>query len=94
VGEIVGRRTAVSCYHHQGIATLGAGLIPAAYSADGVIEAVTLQDHAGWYLGVQWHPEDSATTDPVQAEVFRHFVAAAEERVRRADHRVSAAAHA
>ncbi len=80
LGKIVGARTAISCYHHQCIATLGAGLIPAAYSADGVIEAVTLQDHTGWYLGVQWHPEDSAATDPVQAEVFRHFVAAAAER--------------
>ena len=65
LGEIVGRRTAISCYHHQCIATLG---------------AVTLQDHAGWYLGVQWHPEDSAATDPVQAEVFRHFVEAARVR--------------
>ena len=54
-----------------------AGLIPAAYAADGVIEAVTLQDHQGWYLGVQWHPEDSAATDPVQAEIFRHLVDAA-----------------
>jgi putative glutamine amidotransferase len=94
LGEIVGRRTAISCYHHQCIATLGAGLTPAAYSADGVIEAVTLQDHAGWYLGVQWHPEDSAAKDPVQAEVFRHFVVAAEERARKADHRLSAATQA
>jgi putative glutamine amidotransferase len=77
LGEIVGRRTAISCYHHQCIATLGTSLSPAAYSSDGVIEAVTLQDHAGWYLGVQWHPEDSAATDPVQAEIFRHFVEAA-----------------
>jgi putative glutamine amidotransferase len=80
LGEIVGRRTAISCYHHQCIATLGAGLTPAAYSADGVIEAVTLQDHDGWYLGVQWHPEDSAATDSVQAEIFRHFVEAARVR--------------
>jgi putative glutamine amidotransferase len=80
LGEIVGRRTAISCYHHQCINTLGAGLSPAAYSSDGVIEAVTLQDHAGWYLGVQWHPEDSAATDPVQAEIFRHFVQAARAR--------------
>jgi len=77
LGEIVGRRTAISCYHHQCIARLGAGLIPAAYAADGVIEAVTLQDHQGWYLGVQWHPEDSAATDPVQGEIFRHLVDAA-----------------
>jgi putative glutamine amidotransferase len=80
LGEIVGRRTAISCYHHQCIARLGAGLSPAAYSADGVIEAVTLQDHAAWYLGVQWHPEDTAAKDPVQAEIFRHFVDAAAER--------------
>jgi putative glutamine amidotransferase len=45
-----------------------------------VIEAVTLHDHDGWYLGVQWHPEDSAATDPVQAEIFRHFVDAARGR--------------
>jgi putative glutamine amidotransferase len=84
LGEIVGRRTEISCYHHQCIATLGAGLTAAAYSADGVIEAVTLQDHAGWYLGVQWHPEDSAAKDPVQAEVFRHFVTAATVHAERA----------
>ena len=35
LGEIVGRRTAISCYHHQCIAALGAGLIPAAYSPTG-----------------------------------------------------------
>jgi putative glutamine amidotransferase len=80
LGEIVGRRTSISCYHHQCIATLGVGLTPAAYSSDGVIEAVTLQDHDGWYLGVQWHPEDSAATDPVQAEIFWHFVDAARGR--------------
>jgi putative glutamine amidotransferase len=80
LGEIVGRRTAISCFHHQCISTLGAGLSPAAYSSDGVIEAVTLEDHAGWYLGVQWHPEDTAATDPVQGEIFRHFVDAARAR--------------
>jgi hypothetical protein len=62
------------------------------YEAE-VTEAVTLQDHAGWYLGVQWHPEDSAATDPVQAEVFRHLVDAAAEHMRRPDRRVSASAH-
>jgi putative glutamine amidotransferase len=92
LGEIVGRKTAVSCYHHQCIARLGAGLIPAAYSSDGVIEAVTLQDHAGWYLGVQWHPEDSAASDPVQAAVFRHFVEAAATYAREGNLQVSASA--
>src|SRR6185312_10537907 len=80
LGEIVGTETTISCYHHQCIATLGNGLVPAAHSADGVIEAVTLQGHEGWYLGVQWHPEDSADTDPVQAAVFAHLVQAAAAR--------------
>jgi putative glutamine amidotransferase len=92
LGEIVGRRTAISCYHHQCIARLGVGLIAAAYSSDGVIEAVTLEDHAGWYLGVQWHPEDSAATDPVQAAVFGHLVAAAAAYVREGSLQVSASA--
>jgi putative glutamine amidotransferase len=83
LGEIVGRRTTISCAHHQCIATLGDGLVPAAYASDGVIEAVTLQDHEGWYLGVQWHPEDSAATDPVQAAVFEHFTDAASKRAAR-----------
>lgn len=79
LGAIVGNRTTISCYHHQCIDTLGEGLVPAAHSADGVIEAVTLENHQGWYLGVQWHPEDSAGTDPVQAAVFHHLVVAAAE---------------
>jgi putative glutamine amidotransferase len=80
LGAIVGSATTISCYHHQCIANLGRGLVPAAYSADGVIEAVTLQGHAGWYLGVQWHPEDSAARDPIQAQVFAEFVTAARQR--------------
>jgi putative glutamine amidotransferase len=76
LGAIVGRHATISCYHHQCISRLGEGLKAAAHSADGVIEAVTLDGHPGWYLGVQWHPEDSAATDPVQAAIFRRLVAA------------------
>ena len=90
LGRIVGSRTTISCYHHQCIDHLGRGLRPAAYSADGVIEAVTLDDHAGWYLGVQWHPEDSAASDRQQAAVFEHLVAAA----RRPEQRSGGLAHA
>jgi putative glutamine amidotransferase len=76
LGAIVGERATISCYHHQCISRLGEGLKEAAHSADGVIEAVTLDGHAGWYLGVQWHPEDTAATNPVQAAVFARFVKA------------------
>jgi putative glutamine amidotransferase len=72
-----GDRMTISCYHHQCLGALGQGLQPAAHASDGTVEAVTIDGHEGWYLGVQWHPEDSAETDPVQASIFRAFVDAA-----------------
>ena len=74
MADIAGTRPAISCHHHQCIDRLGEGLVAVAHSQDDVIEAVTLQDQAGWFLGVQWHPEDSATTDPLQAALFAAFV--------------------
>jgi putative glutamine amidotransferase len=64
----------VSCYHHQGLGRLGKGLRAVAHAADGTIEAITLDDAAGWFLGVQWHPEDTYDTDPRQADLFRRLV--------------------
>lgn len=72
----------ISCFHHQALGALGRGLVPAAHAEDGTVEAVTLDGHHGWYLGVQWHPEDSAATDPVQARVFRALVDAASDAAR------------
>ena len=72
-----GDRLTISCYHHQCLGVLGRGLRPAAHASDRTVEAVTIDGHEGWYLGVQWHPEDSADTDPVQASIFRAFVDAA-----------------
>jgi gamma-glutamyl-gamma-aminobutyrate hydrolase PuuD len=43
-------------YHHQAIDRLGTGLIPTAWSDDGLIEAAELDGHP-FALGVQWHPE-------------------------------------
>lgn len=77
---IVGTRPTISCYHHQGIGRLGAGLRSVALAGDGVIEALELQGSASWFLGVQWHPEDTAATDPVQAGLFEALVAAAGQR--------------
>ncbi|HET9692484.1 MAG TPA: gamma-glutamyl-gamma-aminobutyrate hydrolase family protein [Acidimicrobiales bacterium] len=64
--------------HHQGLATIGAGLVVTGRAADGVVEAVeTPADAPGWCLGVQWHPERSAVDDPAQQAVFDAFAAAA-----------------
>jgi putative glutamine amidotransferase len=56
---------------------LGEGLEVEALSEDGIIEAIQAPRAPGWYLGVQWHPEDTAATDPVQAALFEALVAAA-----------------
>ena len=70
-------RITISCSHHRCIDELADKLQPAAYAADGTIEAVTLAGHEGWFLGLQWHLEDLADSDQVQQEIFRAFVTAA-----------------
>ena len=58
----------VNSLHSQGIATLAPGLIAEARAPDGLIEAVSLPSAPGFVLGVQWHPEWHATTDPVSGD--------------------------
>ncbi|WP_211768860.1 gamma-glutamyl-gamma-aminobutyrate hydrolase family protein [Kutzneria sp. CA-103260] len=69
-----GLSTEVSCYHHQRVDRLGDGLVVTATAADGTIEAVELPSACGWFAAVQWHPEDTAATDPVQQNLFDTFV--------------------
>jgi putative glutamine amidotransferase len=75
--KVAGSTVSASCYHHQRIDKLGAGLRPVAWSADGGIEAVERAQANGWFLGVQWHPEDTAAADPLQHSLFAAFVIAA-----------------
>lgn len=65
-----------SCYHHQAIDRLGAGLRVVAKAEAGHVEAFAI-DNGGWAYGVQWHPEDNAATDKHQSEIFSRFVAEA-----------------
>ena len=55
----------------------GDGLHVVARAEDGTPEAIELDGHDAWFLGVQWHPEDTAGTDPTQVAVFRGLVDAA-----------------
>ena len=82
LAEACGPRIIASCYHHQCIDRLGDGLVATAHAEDGVIEAIELPGRHGWFLGTQWHPEDTAATDPTQAALFSAFVAAAADRPR------------
>lgn len=70
-------KTDASCYHHQHVDRLGEGLAVTARATDGTIEAVELTDHEGWFVAVQWHPEDTAHEDPAQQCLFDALVRAA-----------------
>jgi gamma-glutamyl-gamma-aminobutyrate hydrolase PuuD len=70
---VLGSSAEVSCYHHQAVGALGEGLLPAAWSEDGTVEAVELPGRR-FAVGVQWHPEVDAARDP---RLFTAFVAAA-----------------
>jgi putative glutamine amidotransferase len=72
----VGPSVEVSCYHHQALETLGDGLAVTARSEEGVIEGVELPSAPGWFLGVQWHPEDNWRTVASQRAVFEALVSA------------------
>ncbi len=78
-----GSRLAAACgqevlrctsHHHQGVDRLAEGLVAVAWSGDGLVEAVELDDPAGrWVVGVQWHPEMTSADDPVQQAIFDGF---------------------
>jgi putative glutamine amidotransferase len=77
LAEVLGGAVQASCYHHQQLDRLGSGLRASAHAADGTVEAVELPDSPGWFLGVQWHPEDTYDADPQQLALVTALVTAA-----------------
>ncbi len=57
LAALIGESSEAPCYHHQGIAELGEGLVISARDADGVVEAVEMPGDS-FVLAVQWHPEE------------------------------------
>ncbi len=71
----------VNSFHHQAVNELGTGLIPNAYSPDGIIEGI---EYTGdqFVMGVQWHPEAFwIESKKYFGPLFREFVQAAEARI-------------
>jgi putative glutamine amidotransferase len=68
---------ACSSHHHQGIDRIGLGLVATGWSEDGLVESlervVDDPNEGVWMLGVQWHPEDTASADPAQQAIFDGF---------------------
>lgn len=74
---VVGDTITSSCYHHQRIDSLAPGLVPTAYASDGTVEGFEKSDSKGWFVAVQWHPEDTLSDDPLQLALLRALVRAA-----------------
>ncbi len=64
---------AISCYHHQEVATTGEGVEVIARSASGNVEALRFPSQ-GWAYGVQWHPEDNYDAEPAQLGIALRFI--------------------
>jgi putative glutamine amidotransferase len=62
VSRLVGADPRVNSVHRQGVEAPGPGLRATAHALDGIVEAL---EHATEpLLGIQWHPEYSASPDP------------------------------
>ena len=66
--RVLGReRVPVRSHHHQGVARLGAGLLPSGWSEpDGLIEAIEMPGRA-FVLGTLWHAEEERRSPVVGA---------------------------
>ena len=80
-----------SSHHHQGVDRVGDQLRVSGRSPDGLVEAIELDvgptddpTLEPWILGVQWHPEETAATDPAQQSLFDALVLIARLRASRA----------
>jgi len=81
---IVGtRRIDVNSLHGQGVKRLAPGLRVEALATDGLVEAFSMPAAAAFNLGVQWHPEWQAASNPVSMALLRAFGAACQARMNR-----------
>jgi putative glutamine amidotransferase len=60
-------------WHHQAIGDVAPGLTIVGRAPDGTIEALEMANHPE-LIAVQWHPELTAATDPIQQRIFSTFI--------------------
>ena len=66
-------RFMVNSLHGQGVNRLADGLRIEARAADGLVEAFSAPAAHGFNLGVQWHPEWLAASNPMSMMLFKTF---------------------
>ncbi len=64
----------VNSLHHQGIKTLGSGLLATGVTPDGLVESIEMPTYP-FLVCMQWHPEELLET-PVWKNVFDRFIEA------------------
>ena len=76
VAEAIGTThpAACHCVHHQALDTVAPGLTVTGRTPDGIVHAAEVSA-ARWIVATQWHPEDSAATDPEQQRLFDTLLA-------------------
>ena len=60
-------------WHHQALRGVAEGFDAVGHAPDGTIEAIELTSHP-WLIAVQWHPELTAASDPLQQKLFDAIV--------------------
>ena len=63
----------VNSLHGQGILQPGKRVVVEGVAEDGTIEAIRIADASAFALGVQWHAEYDAQSNPVNHALFRAF---------------------
>ena len=71
-----GEEVMVSSLHGQGILDEGERILIEGWAEDGTQEALRVEGAEGFALGVQWHAEYAAATDPVNRRLWQAFEAA------------------
>ncbi len=74
IADILGAgEVTVNSLHRQAIGTTAPGLTVEAVAPDGIVEAVSVKNAKAFAIGVQWHPEYWAASDPPSKRIFSAF---------------------
>jgi putative glutamine amidotransferase len=78
LGAIIGAdRVLTNSTHHQAVGTLAPGLRVSAHTGDGIVEAIEAAVPRAFWIGVQWHPEETfAKGDLPSVRIFEAFMRA------------------